>query len=239
MLHDLTLLATALMLGAAGMPHCLSMCSVACHAVCHDAAGQPVAAQAGSFHLARLLGYATVGAIAASGVAVLAELATWSAAFRPLWTLAHITALLLGLWLLWRGELPAGLARIGRGLPYAVVAGPQPTRSTAREGVRVRSRSVVRVSLLGLAWAALPCGLLQSAVLVASLANSPQGGAMVMAGFALVTGAGMWGLAPLLRRARWLAAPGHARWPTRAAGALLAGAASWTLFEAAVHNGWC
>lgn len=235
MLHDLTLLATALMLGAAGTPHCLSMCSVACHAACHDTAGQPVAAQAGSFHLARVLGYATVGAIAASGVAVLAELATWSAAFRPLWTLAHIAALLLGLWLLYRGALPAGLARFGRGLQYAVVAGPQAMR--ASKGIR--SRSVLRVSLLGLAWAALPCGLLQSAVLVASLANSPQGGAMVMAGFALVTGAGMWGLAPLLRRALSLGAPGQARWPTRAAGALLAGAASWTLFQAAVHNGWC
>ena len=40
-------------------------------------------------------------------------------------------------------------------------------------------------------WVAWPCGLLQSALLVASLANSAAGGALAMAGFALASSAGL------------------------------------------------
>ena len=44
---------------------------------------------------------------------------------------------------------------------------------------------------LGLAWVAWPCGLLQSALRVAALANTPASGALVMAGFAGASAAGL------------------------------------------------
>ena len=43
---------------------------------------------------------AVAGGLVASSVAVLAQLGQWSPALRPLWTLAHLAALVLGLWLL-------------------------------------------------------------------------------------------------------------------------------------------
>ena len=51
--------------------------------------------------------------------------------------------------------------------------------------------ATARSAGLGLAWVAWPCGLLQSALLVAALANMPASGALVMAGFAGASAAGL------------------------------------------------
>lgn len=48
-----------------------------------------------------------------------------------------------------------------------------------------------RAAAVGAVWVAWPCGLLQSALLVASLANTPTGGALAMAAFALASSAGL------------------------------------------------
>jgi hypothetical protein len=72
---------------------------------------------------------------------------------------------------------------------------------------------------------------LQSALVVAALANTPAGGAAVMAAFALTSATGL-AFGPWLW-ARF--APGSVvssqagLWATRAAGALLAGASAWAL----------
>jgi len=88
-----------------------------------------------------------------------------------------------------------------------------------------------RASAAGLLWVAWPCGLLQSALVVAALANTAWGGAAAMAGFAAASAAGL-GLAP------WafarLAGSGAgalqaSAWAVRLAGAALAAASAWAL----------
>ena len=92
-------------------------------------------------------------------------------------------------------------------------------------------RGPARSAGIGLAWVAWPCGLLQSALLVAALANSPTSGAMVMGGFAAASAAGLV-LGPALwwrlsgGRGAALVSPAAAvRW----AGAALAVASAWAL----------
>ncbi|WP_420714729.1 sulfite exporter TauE/SafE family protein [Roseateles sp. SL47] len=63
-----------------------------------------------------------------------------------------------------------------------------------------RSAGAWRPALAGLAWVAWPCGLLQSAFLVAALATSPVTGGLVMAAFALGSSPGLWAGPWLLRR---------------------------------------
>lgn len=179
MLH--TLMASAVLMGLAGTPHCLAMCGAAC------------AGMAGpgrwpwGFHLGRLLSYSIAGALAAASVQGLAHLGSATASLRPLWTLVHVAALALGVVLLWRGRQPAwmeGLGSARSGVPVvsgsanAVVHGPGGSRAW-------------RSAAAGLAWAAWPCGLLQSALLVAALANGPAEGALVMAGFASASAGGL------------------------------------------------
>jgi sulfite exporter TauE/SafE len=93
---------------------------------------------------------------------------------RPVWTLLHAAAFVLGLWMLWQGRQPVWLESLGRGSARA--AGP------AAGWQRVHGP--VKAGAAGLAWAAWPCGLLQSALVLAALANGPAGGALVMTGFA-------------------------------------------------------
>jgi uncharacterized protein len=228
--HDLALLGAAVMLGVAGMPHCLAMCTLACSAACGNRNLPVDGWTLGAWQGARLLSYAAGGALAASGLALLGQWASVSAMLRPWWTLAHVAALMLGLWLLWRGQWPQGLSWRHARLEHAVVTMPQPTRAAARRW---------RAGALGLAWVALPCGLLQTALLMASLANSAQGGALVMAGFALVTGGAMSGLAPWLQRSRADAGSALRRNLLRLAGALVAGASAWSLLQVARQNGYC
>lgn len=221
-----SLLLSALLMGLAGTPHCLAMC------------GAPCAAVTGSrrlgFHLGRLLSYSLAGAVAAASIGSLASLGQAVAALRPLWTLLHVAALTLGLWLLWQGRQPAWMEGLGRarantvshaGGGWQAVQGP--ARSTAA----------------GLAWVAWPCGLLQSALLVAALANGPWQGALVMAVFAAATALGLVAGPVLWWR---LAGQGALRGVSpvlavRVAGLALAGASAWALSHDVVRRvvAWC
>jgi uncharacterized protein len=215
---DLALVVSAFMLGLAGAPHCTAMCGAACAAVLRRGRGGAAVV----FHLARIAGYAAAGALAASSVGVLAALGRASPALRPLWALAQAAALALGLWLLWHGRQPAWLENIGRGGRYAA---PQ----SAGNGWQ-RLRGPAEAAAAGALWVAWPCGLLQSALVVAALANNTAGGAAVMAGFAAASATGL-ALGPWL----WLrlggssAAGGAAAWATRAAGLLLVVVSGWAL----------
>jgi sulfite exporter TauE/SafE len=88
-----------------------------------------------------------------------------------------------------------------------------------------------RASAAGLLWVAWPCGLLQSALVVAALANTAWGGAAVMAGFAVASAAGL-ALAPWAF-ARMVGGGAQAlqinAWAVRLAGAVLAAASAWAL----------
>jgi sulfite exporter TauE/SafE len=217
---DQALLISAVLMGLAGTPHCLAMCGAACTA----ATGGGRSGALWAFHGGRLLAYSAAGGVAAASVGSLATLGQAVAALRPLWTLVHIAALALGLFLLWQGRQPGWMERLGRvrahtvahraGERWQVVAGP------------------ARSAGIGLAWVAWPCGLLQSALLVAGLANSAAGGALVMAGFAIASAAGLV-LGPALWR-QVAGGQGAAAWASgatavRCAGAALALASAWAL----------
>lgn len=170
---DAALYASALALGLTGAPHCVAMCAAPCAAATAGGGAAPW-----TFHVMRALGYAAAGALAAASVNALALLGSVSPIFRPLWTVLHGAVLGLGLWLALVGRQPQWLEGIGRSGHTLAVRG---RRLTVPRGLRA--------GLAGALWVAWPCGLLQSAVLVAALASTPWNGAGVMLVFALVSGA--------------------------------------------------
>ncbi len=229
---DQALFVSAVLMGLAGTPHCLAMCGAACAA----AAGGGRASQLLPLHLGRLLAYSAAGALAAASVGSLAALGQAVAALRPLWTGVHMAALGLGLYLLWQGRQPGWMERLGRARASAsVVPVPVPVQARVRVQGGRRWPSVAAPARrfgLGLAWVAWPCGLLQSALLVAALANTPLAGGLVMAGFAAASAAGLllgpalwWRLSAGRGGALALSPVAAVRW----AGLALALASAWAL----------
>ncbi len=219
---DGALIGSALLLGVAGMPHCAAMCSSPCAAV----AG-PRGAGAWAFQGARVAGYAAAGFVASASVGSLAALAQWTPALRPLWVLFHVAMLTLGLWLLVQGRQPAWMGQIGR-VGLAEPSGA-PLLAAGAAPVRVWRRPA-RAALAGGLWVAWPCGLLQSALLVASMTQSAWAGAAAMGGFAMASAGGLLAAPALWRLLRGRAdAPAFERRLARAAGALLAVAALFAL----------
>jgi len=223
---DTALAASALFMGLTGSLHCASMCGPAFGAIAATgtAPGGSARATMVSVHGGRLISYAAAGALVASSVSALGTLETAGPVLRPVWTLIHVAAIVFGLSLLWRARLPHWLARDGR---LAVGA------SQARV-VRVFTRlpPSARAGAVGMCWAGIPCGLLQSALLVAALASGPAQGAAVMATFALASGFGLWAGPYLWSRIR--SAPGDERWTrlsARLAGALLAASSAFALWH--------
>ncbi len=206
---------TALLMGLAGAPHCAAMCGAACTGIVRGCAGG-VAQEAStvSFHAARLASYAAGGALAAGSVSWLATQGAQVAILRPLWTLLQVAAFVLGVWLLLRGRQPAFIDNFGRG-------------ASGRKIIWMRGPAVAAAA--GSLWVALPCGLLQSALVVAALGSNALEGATLMALFAAGSGLGLW-LGPAL----WLRLAGkHAGraqvLAVRLAGLMLAGASGWAL----------
>ncbi len=219
---DFALVLSGLLLGLAGAPHCVAMCS----APCALATGGGRASSAWAFHGSRIAGYALAGAVVASSVGALASLSSLSPALRPLWTLVHAAALALGLWLAWQGRQPQWLEDLGRGARRQVdgPGGWMPMKGPARSAV------------VGAAWVAWPCGLLQSALVVAALANDAAGGALVMAAFGVATAGGLL-LGPWAwRRLSGGSAVVSASLGIRLAGVMLALASSWSLGAGIWHK---
>ena len=227
---ELALVSAALMLGLAGAPHCLAMCAAPCAAV--TGTGNWRDARVWAFHAGRLVSYALAGAVVASSVGALAALGEWSPALRPLWTLLHAAAFTLGLFLVWQGRQPAWLEALGRGS----------ARAASPAGRWQRLHGPVRSGTAGALWAAWPCGLLHSALLMAALAPTGAGGALVMAGFgastslALVAGPLLW--SAMGSRGTALAT---GRMAVRLAGAMLVAASGWALTHGlwAGFIAWC
>ena len=204
---------TALVMGLVGGPHCVAMCGAACAGISRAAAPRSTHALI-TFQLSRLVGYALLGAFAAGSVQGLALLGTHTGAIRPVWAMFHAAVLLLGLALLWRGRQPAWVDQLGQTVWHKA----RPL--LARMGPRAPL-------LLGLAWALMPCGLLYSALLVASLTAHAAQGAAVMALFSLGSSLSLT-LAPwLLLRLRGGAS---GVWAIRLAGLALAATSTWALW---------
>jgi hypothetical protein len=242
---DLALALTGLLMGLAGAPHCTAMCGPACAAVlggagrsAHVNAGVQALPVNGSavwlFHGMRVAGYAAAGALVAAGVGVMAWAGQAAPLFRPVWTLLHVAALALGLWLLITARQPGWITRIGRARPASGATTTGPAGATVHP-VRWVSRSRdLQAGAAGGLWVAWPCGLLQSALVVAGLANTPVAGAVVMFAFATSSALGLH-LAPALWSwwsARGSSRPHAVRWEqlvVRLTGALLALGSLWAL----------
>ncbi len=158
----------ALVMGLAGGPHCIAMCGAACAGI-GQAAGVNKNSAMWTFQAGRIIGYSALGALTAASIQGLGWLTVQSAALRPVWTLFHVATMLLGTAV---GFESASARLVGKG----------------------RSQNMVRRTCFG-RWQGhtlgywrivefLPCGLLYSALLVASLTGKTIDGAIVMALFA-------------------------------------------------------
>ncbi|MDH6594379.1 sulfite exporter TauE/SafE [Variovorax sp. TBS-050B] len=213
--------AAALLMGLAAGPHCVAMCGAASAAVIRivpvralagaQAAGGTAPGALAAFHLSRIASYAVAGALAAASVNGLAQAGTQVAALRPLWMLLHVFVFSWGAMLALAGRQPVWTQRIGRMLEARL----RPLGAATPLGVLAT----------GALWIAMPCGLLHSALLLASLGNGPwQGGfAMVLfaagSGLSLVLGPWLW------QRLRWGGSGAVQAWGARLAGLLLAAVA--------------
>jgi uncharacterized protein len=216
---------SALLMGLAGGPHCAAMCGAACGGLTRlgsKASGRAMVA----FQAGRLAGYSAAGALSAYAVQGFAWLTQHTSALQPAWTFFHLAVLAWGLMLVTRARQPVWVSSAGR---------------TVWSRVRPMAGARGGVFATGALWAFMPCGLLYSALLVASLSGGPLDGAASMALFALGSGLSL-SLAPALY-ARLQQAGNKLRqeWGTRAAGALLVITALWALWMDMAHRVavWC
>lgn len=232
---DLALIAGAGLMGLAGAPHCTAMCAAPCAAVSRRCGGASDPSAGVGFQIGRLLGYAAGGAAVAAGMNAFTAFSGVAPVLRPVWTLLHVAVLALGLWLLATGRQPAWWTRLGSAPATWPLAAPVGVRThqtmPAPDGAATWQaiRGPLRATAAGGLWLAMPCGLLQSALVVAALANTPVGGAAAMASFALASSIGLW-----LPKAAWRRLAGGrgaevSVWAVRAAGGALATASVWAL----------
>jgi sulfite exporter TauE/SafE len=178
-----------------------------------------------SFQLGRWLGYSLMGGLAAFSVQALGWLTVESAALRPVWSMLHVAAVVLGLLLIWQAKQPVWLDQSAQQL-WAKIR-----RLNANLGK-------IAPMAVGALWALMPCGLLYSALMVAALTGNVLDGALTMASFALGSGVSL-GMAPwLLLKLKNL---GDGAWGIRLAGLALASTSGWALWMGLVHNQapWC
>lgn len=215
---------TSLLMGLVGGPHCIAMCGAACAGI-GQAAGPRKNSAMLTFQLGRIIGYASLGALAAASMQGLGWLTVKSAALRPVWTLFHVAMAVLGLLLLWKAQQPVWLERAGKAI-------------WQRARALAWGRGHGLPLLVGALWTFLPCGLLYSALLVAALSNNALEGALVMSLFALGTSVSMMAGPWLWLR---LGGSGAGDWGVRLAGLVLAASSGWALWMAFAHNSapWC
>ena len=219
-----SLAVTAMLMGLAGGPHCVAMCGAACAGLA-QAAGPGSRQALTAFQVGRLLGYSALGAVAAGGMRALGWLTVQSAAIRPVWSMLHVAAMLLGLLLMWQARQPVWLEQSARRLWQRV---------RAFHDRHARSAPWV----VGMLWALMPCGLLYSALMVAALSSSPTDGALTMALFALGSSVSLWAGPWLWLRLQTL---GDGAWGMRLAGLALFSVSAWGLWMGLVHQQapWC
>jgi sulfite exporter TauE/SafE len=216
---SLALLTGAALFGLAGSAHCAAMCGASSAAVvrtCSAASGSRPLPATLAFQGGRLLGYALGGALVASSVSALAWLGQATPALRPLWALLHVAGVALGLWLLFSGRQPRWLAQLGQA--------QQPVQAPRADGWQVMA-GPLKAGAAGSLWVAWPCGLLQSALVLAALADGALAGAGVMTAFGLASSIALWG-APVL----WARLDRRAlAWSIRLAGLCLVLGSGWSL----------
>ncbi len=204
---------SALVMGLVGGPHCVAMCGAACAGIAR-AAGPRSTRALWTFQFSRLVGYSLMGALAGGTIQGLAWMGQQTAVIRPLWTMMHVAALLLGLILLLNARQPAFID----GWAQAVWRKTRPVMTALGAKAPV---------VLGVGWSLMPCGLLYSALLVASLTASALHGGVVMSAFAAGTMVSMVAAPWLLLKLKDARSGG---WGIRLAGLALMLLSGWALW---------
>jgi sulfite exporter TauE/SafE len=206
------LILTTFFMGLAGGPHCIAMCGAACSGIQQSQSSKYNALQ---FQTGRLIGYSSLGAIAAGSVQSLAWFSSQTLALHPLWTFFHVLVLSWGLMLLSFARQPMWADNVGR---------------QVWKHIRQFTQLKGGVFATGMMWAFMPCGLLYSALLIASLNASPLNGALSMATFALGTSisliVGPWIWLKLKRGGKFVSE----NTSMRIAGFLLSAIAGWAIW---------
>ena len=215
-----TLIYSALLMGVAGGPHCVAMCGAACASL-NQSTTQPYAIQL--YHIGRLCGYATMGAIATFAIKSIAWLSSYSAVLHPLWTFFHVLIFFWGIMMLIYARQPIWVDSAGRNIWQHV------KKLSLRSGGHF---------YIGMLWALMPCGLLYSALIIASFNGNALGGALSMAAFAVGSSFSLF-FAPWL----WLKLKTNMVEPygMRLAGLLLSSASAWAVWMELAHHTkvWC
>jgi sulfite exporter TauE/SafE len=197
---DLALVFSCLLMGLAGAPHCAAMCGPSCAALTCTGAAPHVRTTSLAFHGARAASYAALGALASTGVGAISLAVKTAPVLRPFWVLMHCAALGLGLWMLLTARQPQWMTRIRLGRPAVAVAVAVAGAGAASWQPVQGPRRVWTAGTAGALWVAWPCGLLQSALVVAALCQTPAAGATAMGGFALASAPGLLAAPWLLNR---------------------------------------
>ncbi|MFT3800721.1 MAG: sulfite exporter TauE/SafE family protein [Burkholderiaceae bacterium] len=182
------------------------------------------------WHLGRLIGYGIAGALAATVVGSVGWLADAMPAVRPFWVMLHAAVLAWGIVMLVRARPP----QLGQAF----------NRFMTRR-LSARARPAWWPFALGVSWAALPCGLLYSALMMAALGDSALSGAAAMVVFGVGSGLSLWaGPALWAWWRRRLARDGDRAaeaWGNRASGLLLVLVAGAVIWGDVAHRviAWC
>lgn len=182
------LLLSAFLMGLGGLAHCAAMCGVACTAI---PGGLPWTAMLG-----RSLGYAALGALAAASAGLVAQLGRQVGFLQPFWIMLLVAAVVLGVWLAVSGRMPAVMDQWGLDVYRRARARWQ---QWAARHDSAAWRPVMPL-VAGMFWAFLPCGLLYAALMLATLAPTPAGGAAVMLAFSVPSALGVWAAPWVLRK---------------------------------------
>jgi uncharacterized protein len=216
---QLTLSYSALMMGLAGGPHCVAMCGAACGALAQSNNRFSLI----GYHVGRLCGYALMGAIATFAIQSIAWLSDYSKALHPIWTFFHVFIFFWGVILIAFGRQPVWVDRVG---------------GKIWQHVKRFSKVNHGHFYVGMLWSLMPCGLLYSALIMASFNAEPIGGALSMAAFAIGSSVSLF-LAPWA----WLKLKTNTMEPygMRLAGLLLSAASGWAIWMDIVHQNkiWC
>lgn len=221
---SLALVTSALLLGLAGGPHCAVMCGALQAGVARRSTQSATTQALVCLQLGRLVGYAAAGALVAFSVSALSSMGSASAVLRPVWTMLQLAAVAFGCTLLVTGSVPAWVSNLRWRRA--------PTPKVVALHFQARLPSALKAAGAGACWAAMPCGLLQSALIVAALSDTAAQGAGVMATFAVGTSISLFVVGSAWGRLRRTGI----RWAgfslsVRLAGAVLAVSSAFALFH--------
>jgi hypothetical protein len=178
---SVSLLLASASLALVGGFHCTAMCSALIGPFTHSLAERAV------FVVARVCSYAALGALLGAGSEMFTYIASGPGVLRSVWWMLQLAVVLSAMWMVLSGRTLTDVLgnRFGS---FAGIA--DATHSSVSQQIYFysgRRSCLIRAALVGGAWAALPCGLLYSAAMLAWVSGSMFTGMLLMAVFAVVS----------------------------------------------------